>query len=83
MGEHNMLTNAIRFIGLWRIFINGGNSLYYVIVKQIGMRTQSGLPASIDIQALIFDLVLGIAIIAAAPAVAQMIGGSKLPAEKE
>jgi|1185.fasta_scaffold125842_3 hypothetical protein len=76
-----MLANAIRFIGLWRIFINGGNSLYYVIVKQIGMKTQSGLPASIDIQALIFDLVLGIAIIAAAPAVAQMIVGAK--AEKE
>jgi hypothetical protein len=76
-----MLANAIRFIGLWRIFINGGNSLYYVIVKQIGMKTQSGLPASIDIQALIFDLVLGIAIIAAAPAVAQMVVGAK--AEKE
>ena len=79
--EQRMLANAIRFIGLWRIFINGGNSLYYVIVKQIGMKTQSGLPASIDIQALIFDLVLGIAIIAAAPAVAQMIVGAK--AEKE
>jgi hypothetical protein len=76
-----MLANAIRFIGLWRIFINGGNSLYYVIVKQIGMKTQSGLPASIDIQALIFDLVLGIAIIAAAPAVAQMVVGAK--AKKE
>ena len=71
-----MLANAIRFIGLWRIFINGGNSLYYVIVKQIGMKTQSGLPVSIDIQALIFDLVLGIAIIAAAPAVAQIIVGA-------
>ena len=45
------------------------------------MKTQSGLPASIDIQALIFDLVLGIAIIAAAPAVAQMVVGAK--AEKE
>ena len=71
-----MLANAIRFIGLWRIFINGGNSLYYVVIKQIGMKTPSGLPVSIDIQALIFDLILGIAIIAAAPAVAQMIVGA-------
>lgn len=83
MGERNMLANAIRFIGLWRIFINGGNSLYYVVVKQIGIKTQSILPASIDIQALIFDLVLGIAIIAAAPAVAQMIVGTRTSGEKE
>jgi hypothetical protein len=77
MGEDRMLANAIRFIGLWRIFINGGNALYYVIAKQVGMKLQSELPVSIDIQALIFDLVLGIAIIAAAPAVAQMILGRK------
>lgn len=83
MGERNMLANAIRFIGLWRIFINGGNSLYYVVVKQIGIKTQSILPASIDIQALIFDLVLGIAIIVAAPAVAQMIVGTRTSGEKE
>ena len=79
MAEQQVLANAIRIIGLWRIFINGGNSLYYVIVKQIGIRTQSMVPASIDIQALIFDLVLGIAIIAAAPAVAPMIVGNKAP----
>ena len=83
MGERNMLANAIRFIGLWRIFINGGNSLYYVVVKQIGIKTQSILPASIDIQALIFDLALGIAIVAAAPAVAQMIVGTRTSGEKE
>jgi hypothetical protein len=83
MTEQRILANAIRIIGLWRIFINGGNSLYYVIAKQIGIRTQSILPASIDIQALIFNLVLGIAIIAAAPAVAQMILGTRAPGEKE
>ena len=83
MGERNILANAIRFIGLWRIFINGGNSLYYVVVKQIGIRTQSILPVSMDIQALIFDLVLGIAILAAAPAVAQMIVGARAAEEKE
>ena len=83
MGEANILANAIRFIGLWRIFINGGNSLYYVVIKQIGIKTQSIMPVLIDIQALIFDLVLGIAIIAAAPAVAQMIVGNRAPAEKE
>ena len=81
MAEQQVLANAIRIIGLWRIFINGGNSLYYVIVKQIGIRTQSMVPATIDIQALIFDLVLGIAIIAAAPAVAQMILGKSAKRE--
>jgi hypothetical protein len=76
-----MLANAIRFIGLWRIFINGGNALYYVVVKQLMHATAQGLPVSMDIQALIFDLVLGIAVIVAAPAVAQMIVGTR--AEKE
>lgn len=42
-----------------------------------------GMPVSIDIQALVFDLVLGTAIIAAAPAVAQMMVGTRVPAEKE
>lgn len=77
MAEDRILANVIRFIGLWRVFINGGNALYYVIAKQVGARTQSILPATIDLQALIFDLVLGIAIIVAAPAVAQLILGRK------
>ena len=77
-----MLTNAIRFIGLWRIFINGGNALYYVIVKQLTHGAGLGSFVWVDIQALIFDLVLGIAVIVAAPAVAQMILGTRAPAEK-
>lgn len=73
MGEANMLANAIRFIGLWRIFINGGNALYYLIAQQLAHGTAAGPQVWTDIQALIFDLVLGIAVIVAAPAVAQMI----------
>ena len=73
MGEANMLANAIRFIGLWRIFINGGNALYYLIARQLAHGTAAGPQVWTDIQALIFDLVLGIAVIVAAPAVAQMI----------
>jgi hypothetical protein len=82
MTEQRFLANAIRFIGLWRIFINGGNALYYLIVRQLTHATASGPLVSADIQALIFDLVLGIAVIVAAPAVAQMIVG-KAQAEKE
>jgi hypothetical protein len=80
MAEQQMLANAIRFIGLWRIFINGGNALYYLIARQL---THLGSPplVSEDIRALAFDLVLGIAIIVAAPAVAQMITGK--PVRKE
>jgi hypothetical protein len=79
-----MLVNAIRFIGLWRIFINGGNALYYVIAQQLAHGTASGPQVSMEIQALIFDLVLGFAIIVAAPAVAQMIVGRKtMPPEKD
>ena len=78
-----MLTNAIRFIGLWRIFINGGNALYYLIAWQLAHGPNSVPQVWADIQALIFDLVLGIAIIVAAPAVAQMILGTRAPAENE
>lgn len=80
MGEANMLANASRFIGLWRIFINGGNALYYLIAQRLAHGTAPNMQVSTDIQALVFDLVLGIAIIVAAPAVAQMIVG---PAKKE
>jgi hypothetical protein len=79
-----MLANAIRFIGLWRIFINGGNALYYLIAQQLAHGTAPNMQVSADIQALVFDLVLGIAIIVAAPAVAQMIVGRKtMPSEKD
>jgi hypothetical protein len=71
-----MLANAIRFIGLWRIFINGGNALYYLIAQQLMHGIARGPQVEADIQALVFDLVLGIAIIIAAPAVAQMIVGT-------
>ena len=84
MGERNMLANAIRFIGLWRIFINGGNALYYLIAQQLAHGTAAGPQAWMDIQALIFDLVLGIAVIVAAPGVAQMIVDRKtVPPEKD
>ncbi|HEY8253984.1 MAG TPA: hypothetical protein VIG39_05045 [Rhizomicrobium sp.] len=79
MGEATMLANAIRFIGLWRIFINGGNALYYLIAQQLAHGTAAGPQVWMDIQALIFDLVLSTAVIVAAPAVAQMIVGTKAP----
>ena len=78
-----MLANAIRFIGLWRIFINGGNALYYLIAWQLAHGANSVPQVWTDIQALIFDLVLGIAIIVAAPAVAQMIVGTRAPEETD
>jgi hypothetical protein len=81
MTEQGILATAIRFIGLWRIFINGGNALYYLIAQQLAHGIARGPQVAADIQALIFDLVLGIAVIVAAPAVAQMIVGA--PAKKE
>ena len=76
MAEDRMLANAIRFIGLWRIFINGGNALYYLVIRQLTHATAWGPQVSADIEALIFDLFLGIAIIVAAPALAQIIAGT-------
>jgi hypothetical protein len=81
VGEQQMLANIIRLVGLWRIFINGGNALYYLVVRQLTHATAAGPLLAADIQALIFDLVLGIAVIVAAPALAQLIVGAR--AKKE
>ena len=81
MGEQQMLANIIRLVGLWRIFINGGNALYYLVVQQLTHGPVAGPQVTADIQALIFDLVLGIAVIVAAPALAQLIVGAR--AKKE
>lgn len=77
MTEQGALKTAIRIIGLWRIFEGSANSLYYVVVKQLGLPTASPLPVKTDIQSFFFDLVLGVLIIGAAPAITQMICGSK------
>jgi hypothetical protein len=77
MTERGIVTAAITIMGLWRIFNSGVSELYYVVIKQMGLKTGSMLPVIIDIQSLIWDVVLGTIIILAAPAIAAMIYGSK------
>jgi hypothetical protein len=77
VNEERLLGAAIRIIGLWRIFFDGGNALYFVIVKDIGLKTQSALPITLDLQGLVFNLVLGAAIILATPAILHLIYGRK------
>lgn len=77
MTEEHLVGGAIRIIGLWRIFYSGGNALYFVIVRDLGLKTQAAEPLSVDLQSLIFNLVLGTAMILAAPAMLQMIYGKR------
>jgi hypothetical protein len=77
MTEQSALRTAIRIIGLWRIFESAANNLYYVAIKQLGLPTASTLPVKTDIEGLVFNLVVGVLIVAAAPALVQMICGGK------
>jgi hypothetical protein len=75
MNEERLVGVAIRILGLWRIFVDGGNALYFVIVKDLGLKTPSSLPVAVDLQNLVFNLVLGTAIILAAPAILHVMFG--------
>jgi hypothetical protein len=77
MSEERLVGAAIRIIGLWRIFYMGGNALYYVIAKDLGLKTTSTQPISVDLQNFVFECLLGTAIIFAAPAIVHLIYGRK------
>ena len=79
MTERGLVTAAITIIGLWRILNGGMNSLYYVVVKQMGLKTTSMLPVATDIQAVIWNVLVGVVVILAAPAIASMIFGKARP----
>jgi hypothetical protein len=78
MTERGIVGAAITIIGLWRILNGGVSDLFYVVMKQIGLKTASALPVDIDIQGFVWDISLGTLIILAAPAILNMIFGRKL-----
>jgi hypothetical protein len=77
MTERGIVGAAITIMGLWRILNGGVNDLFYVVAKQMGVKTASSLPVIIDIQGLVWDALLGTLIILAAPAILNMIYGGK------
>jgi ABC-type uncharacterized transport system permease subunit len=74
MNEQSFVATAIRIIGLWRIFVSGGDALYFVIAKDLGLRT-TGVPVSNDLLSLGYELVIGIAIILSATSISKLICG--------
>ena len=77
MNEQRLVVAAIRIIGLWRIFGDAGNALYYVIAKDLGIRTLSSLPASTDILLVGYEFFFGAALVLAAPFISELIYGGK------
>ena len=77
MTEQRLVSAAIRIIGLWRILYSGGAALYYVLAKQLGVVTLSTMPLATEWYTLIYEVVLGVIIVLAAPFIAQAIFGTK------
>jgi hypothetical protein len=77
--EKLLVSAGIRLIGLWWIFFEGGYNLYHIVVKHTGLLTTSSIPVAANEQAVIFDLLLGVAIILLAPVVALAIFGADKP----
>ena len=70
MTEQRLVSAAIRIIGLWRIFYIGGSALYYVIAKHLGVITSSAIPLTTEWFSLIYEVLLGVIIVLAAPFIA-------------
>ena len=77
MTERGIVRAAITIIGLWRILDGGVGALYYVVIKQLGLKTASVIPVAIDIETVVWDALLGTIIVLAAPAIVKMIYGDK------
>lgn len=77
MTEQRLVSAAIRIIGLWRILMGGGTSLYYVLAKQLGVVMSNTTPLATEWFTLIFEVLLGVIIVLAAPFIAQAIFGTK------
>jgi len=77
MTERGLVTAAITMMGLWRIFNDGVTNLYYVVVKQLGLKTGSMLPVAVDIQSLVWAVLFGVITILAAPTIADVIYGKQ------
>jgi hypothetical protein len=77
MTERGIVGAAITIMGLWRILNGGVSDLFYIVVKQMALKTASTLPVVIDIQGFIWDALMGTIIIMAAPAILNMIYGGK------
>jgi hypothetical protein len=84
MIERQIVGAAIRIFGLWRILLNGVSDLYLLFASHFDGASQFGnTNASAEKMALlnsIFNLVAGILIIVAAPAIVRMIYRDEPPA---
>ncbi len=83
MTEQRLVSAAIRIIGLWRIFYQGGGALYYVLAKHLNITTPSTLPLTYYWSAFLYEVVLGSIIVLAAPFIAQVIFGTKPVSQPE
>jgi hypothetical protein len=54
MTERGLVGAAITIMGLWRILNGSVNDLYFVVIKQMGLKTASTLPVAIDLEGLIW-----------------------------
>jgi hypothetical protein len=72
MTEQQIVGAGIRLIGLYRILQAGGNDLYYLFGGRGALPVGTD-PTVVGMQALIVNLVLGVAIIAFAPAIVRLI----------
>jgi hypothetical protein len=77
MTEQRLVSAAIRIIGLWRIFYQGGGALYYILGRQLGITTSTLVPLATGWFNLIYEVVFGVIIVLAAPFIAQAIFGTK------
>ena len=77
MTEQRLVSAAIRIIGLWRIFIVGGNALYYVLTRHLNIATSTSLPLTTAWFSVAYEVVLGAILVFAAPFIAQAIFGTK------
>jgi len=77
MVERQIVGAAIRIFGLWRILITGLSDLYVLVASHIEATPQLGQfgPDAEKVALLngIFNVVVGIAVIMAAPAIVRMI----------
>ena len=77
MTEQRLVSAAIRIIGLWRIFYQGGAALYYILARQVGISASVLVPPATGWFNLAYEVVLGVVIVLAAPFIAQAIFDTK------
>ena len=79
MSERQIVGMTIRIFGLWRILITGLSSLSYLVASHLQGSTEFPAINAGEVKSalvgLIFNIVVGIAVIVASPAIVRMIYG--------